>query len=60
MKERIIRILVNALLGALASIATIYAGGSALDAASIGAAASGSVGDVASSFVNDVTEALRT
>jgi hypothetical protein len=44
MKEKIIRILINAVLGALASIATIYLGAEATEAVAASGIVSGSVG----------------
>lgn len=45
MKEKIIRILINASIGVLTSIASIYLGGSAVEAVVASGAATATVGD---------------
>lgn len=44
MKEKIIKILINAVIGALTSIATIYVGAGAAEAVAAGGVASGAIG----------------
>lgn len=59
MKEKLIRVFVNALLGALSSAATIYLGGSVMDATGAGAVTAASVGDTASNFVRGAIEGFQ-
>lgn len=58
MRDKLIRIAVNALLGAISSAITVYLGGSIVDATGVGSATSATVGDTVTRVVMDVVEAL--
>ena len=54
MKEKIIKVLINAVIGALTSIATIYIGASTAEAIAAGGVASGAVGGRIADVVSSV------
>lgn len=59
MKQTVIRIFVNALVGALASAASVWLGASAGEAVAAGSAGSASLGDFATNVTNDVIGAIQ-
>lgn len=58
MKQKIIGIFVNAIVGAISSALTVYLGASAAEAMSVGAGSSAAFGDYATNVVNSVVAAL--
>lgn len=48
MKEKIVKIVVNALIGALTSIASVYLGASAVEAVAVGGTSTAAIGEQAS------------
>lgn len=58
MKQRIIRIFANALVGAIASALSVWLGASAGEAVVAGSAGSASVGDVATNVIRGLVSAV--
>lgn len=58
MKQTIVRIFVNALVGALASAASVWLGASAGEAIVTGSASSATLGDFATNVVTSVSAAF--
>lgn len=58
MKQQVIRIFVNALVGAIASAASLWFGASAGEAVVTGSAGSAAIGDFATNVVNTALEAV--
>lgn len=60
MKQTIIRIFVNAMVGALASAASVWLGASAAEAVVTGSAGSATLGDFATNVTNATIDAVKS
>lgn len=60
MKQQIIRIFVNALVGAVASAASVWLGANAAEAIVAGSAGSAALGNAATNFANAAIEAAKS
>lgn len=60
MKQQIIRIFANALVGALASAVSVWLGANATEAIATGSAGSATLGDFATDVVNATIGTVRT
>lgn len=60
MKQQIIRIFVNALIGAVTSAASVWLGASAMEAVTAGSASSAALGNTATNVANSVVDALSS
>lgn len=58
MKQQIIRIFVNAFIGAVTSAASVWLGASAMEAVTTGAASSAALGNVATNVANNITNGI--
>lgn len=58
MKQQIIRIFVNALIGAVTSAASVWLGASAMEAVTAGSASSAALGNSATNIASNVIDGL--
>lgn len=59
MKKQIIRIFVNALIGAMTSAASLWLGSSTMEAVTAGSAGSAVLGNTATNVANNVIDGIR-
>lgn len=59
MKQQIIRIFVNALIGAVTSAASVWLGASAVEAVTTGSASSAALGNTATNIANNILDGVR-
>lgn len=59
MKQQIIRIFVNALIGAVTSAASVWLGASAVEAVTTGSASSAALGNTATNMVTNIVDGVR-
>lgn len=60
MKQQIIRIFVNALIGAVTSAASVWLGASAAEAVATGSISSAGLGNFATNVANNLLESIKT
>lgn len=58
MKQQIIRIFVNALIGAVTSAASVWLGASAMEAVTAGSASSAALGNAATNVANNIIDGI--